>query len=104
MDPNIPLDVKIVDGATAVKFVANQSPVILVLADVADGTMQIDLSTDDFASDIRRVAFLDPPAAGPSVQHVLHKQVLKNERVRVTTTASAKSHLRTTIPGLAQLP
>jgi hypothetical protein len=103
MDSNIPLDTKIVDAAT-VKFVADQSPVILVLADAADGTMQVDLSLDDFASDIRRIAFLDPPAAGPSVQHFLHKQVLKGERVRVTAGAGSKTHLRTTIPGLVQLP
>jgi hypothetical protein len=105
MDPNVDLDIKAVAGAVIKKYVADQSPVMLVLADVADGTMLVELSDDDFAADVRRVAFLDAPTAGPSVQVRIQKLVHKNERVRVTTVgAGLTGQLRTLTPPLANLP
>jgi len=90
------------DGAQAIKYYANQCPVKLVNASVLNGSLLVEVSNDDFSSDIRRVTQIAAPAAGPSSFDEFRHYVLKNERVRLTTVgASTVAQLRTTIPGLA---
>lgn len=79
-------------GAVVVTKQAVQMPTTIVLADVTGGTLTIEVSTDNFVADTRRIHKMTA-GASPSVQQWVSYQAKKNEYMRFTLTAG-DAHVR----------
>ena len=98
------LDTIAQSGALVTIYAAAQAPVKLVNASVLNGTMLVEVSSDLFVADVRRVTSLAAGATNVAFDEFRY-YVAKNHRVRITTTgAGAAAHLRQTVPGLTLIP
>jgi hypothetical protein len=93
------------DGAKVVKYTSTQYPFSIVLAEVANGTLLVEVSTDAFVADTRRLLFIDASTNPLDIQRWEFARVMQTEIFRITTVgANVKSTLRIQPTNLSLVP